>query len=175
LLSASIIHEDETINLGDALNDVVLYAGEVARMLEFELSIDGDFVYSQRSDGLIMATPTGSTAYALSGGGPIMHPTLEAIVLVPMFPHTLTSRPIVVNSNALIELRVAKGKSEIHPGVSCDGQDLISLSPGAKLQVKRKDKSLRLIHPADYDYYHTLRTKLEWGSQLKGKYFSDSK
>lgn len=171
LLSASIITEHETRHIGDALNDVVLYAGEIARMIEFELSIDGDFVYSQRSDGLIMATPTGSTAYALSGGGPILHPTLEAIVLVPMFPHTLTSRPIVVNSNALIELRVAKGKSEIHPGVSCDGQDLVSLAPGAKLQVKRKEHPLRLIHPLDHNYYHTLRTKLEWGSKLKGKYF----
>lgn len=170
LLSASIHNEHETRHIGDALNDVVLYAGEVARMLEFELVIDGDFVYSQRSDGLIMSTPTGSTAYALSGGGPILHPTLEAIVLVPMFPHTLTSRPIVVNSSSVIELRVIQGKSEIHPGVSCDGQALISLVPGATLQVKRKSKPLRLIHPLDYDYYHTLRTKLEWGSQLKGKY-----
>lgn len=173
LLSASIITDHETRFIGDALNDVVLYAGEVARMLEFELTIDGDFVYSQRSDGLIMATPTGSTAYALSGGGPILHPTLEAIVLVPMFPHTLTSRPIVVNSNALIELRVAKGKSEIHPGVSCDGQELIALAPGAKLQVKRKENPLRLIHPVDHDYYHTLRTKLEWGSKLQGKFFPE--
>lgn len=171
LLSASIITEDGTHHIGDALNDVVLYAGEIARMIEFELSIDGDFVYSQRSDGLIMATPTGSTAYALSGGGPILHPTLEAIVLVPMFPHTLTSRPIVVNSNAVIELRVAKGKSDIHPGVSCDGQDLIALSPGAILQIQRKEQPLRLIHPSDHDYYQTLRTKLEWGSKLKGKYF----
>jgi len=172
LLNASIHTEHETRPIGIALNDVVLYAGEMARMIEFELTIDGIFVYSQRSDGLIMATPTGSTAYALSGGGPILHPSLEAIVLVPMHPHTLTSRPIVVNSHSLLELRVAKQKSEIHPGVSCDGQALVSLAPGEKLQVKRQDKPLRLIHPKDHDYYHTLRTKLEWGSQLKSKYFS---
>lgn len=173
LLEASIVTDKETHHIGDALNDVVLYAGEVARMIEFELYIDGDFVYSQRSDGLIIATPTGSTAYALSGGGPILHPSLEAMVLVPMFPHTLTSRPIVVNSSSTIEFRVAKSKSEIHPGISCDGQQIVALSPGAKLMVKRKDKALRLIHPLDYDYYNTLRTKLEWGSKLQGKYFPD--
>jgi NAD+ kinase len=174
LLTAFIQSGDNTMTLiGDALNDVVLYAGEIARMIEFELTIDGNFVYSQRSDGMIMATPTGSTAYALSGGGPILHPSLDAIVLVPMFPHTLTSRPIVINSSSLIELRVAQGKSEIHPGVSCDGQPLVSLAPGAKLQVKRKANPLRLIHPLDHDYYQTLRSKLEWGSKLQNKHFPE--
>lgn len=171
MLNACVQTETEIRPVGIALNDIVLYAGEMARMIEFELKIDGNFVYSQRSDGLIMATPTGSTAYALSGGGPILHPSLEAIVLVPMHPHTLTSRPIVINSHSHLELRVAKGKSTLNPGVSCDGQSLITLAPGEKLLVKRQEKPLRLIHPKDHDYYQTLRTKLEWGSQLKSKYF----
>lgn len=166
LLCADIYTEDNICRVGSALNDVVLYAGEVARMIEFELYIDEQFVYSQRSDGLIIATPTGSTAYSLSGGGPILQPSLDAMVLVPMFPHTLTSRPIVVNSDSIIELRVAKTFSDIHPGVSCDGQQLVALSPGAKLRIHRKDKKLKLIHPKDYNYYNTLRTKLEWGSKL---------
>ena len=116
-----------------------------------------------------MATPTGSTAYAMSGGGPILHPSLEAIVLVPMFPHTLTSRPIVINSNSVIELRVAQSKSEITSLRQLRWKSLVSLSPGARLQVERYESPLRLIHPMDYDYYHTLRTKLEWGKQLKAK------
>lgn len=166
LLCADIYTDDEICHVGCALNDVVLYAGEIARMIEFELYIDEQFVYSQRSDGLIVATPTGSTAYSMSGGGPILEPSLDALVLVPMFPHTLSSRPIVVDSNSLIELRVAPRKSEIHPGVSCDGQQLVALTPGAKLRIHRKEKTLKLIHPKDYNYYNTLRTKLEWGSKL---------
>lgn len=172
LLSAYIEKDAQSQFIGNALNDVVLYAGEVARMIEFELTIDGDFVYSQRSDGLIIATPTGSTAYALSGGGPIVHPSLEAIVLVPMFPHTLSSRPIVINSSAVLELSIVPGTGESHPGVSCDGQVPVPLVPGAILKVHRNTLPMRLIHPSDYDYYHTLRSKLEWGTQLKNK-FSD--
>ncbi len=171
LLEAHLYMEGKASPIGIALNDVVLYAGEIARMIEFEMYIDGQFVYSQRSDGLIIATPTGSTAYALSAGGPILHPSLESIVLVPMFPHTLTSRPIAVSSESVVELRVARTQSSNHPAISCDGQALVALSPGATLKVTRKKNKLKLIHPADYDYYHTLRTKLEWGTPLKSKYF----
>lgn len=173
LLSATIHGSNAEQHLGDALNDVVLYAGEVAQMIEFEMYINDQFVYSQRSDGLIAATPTGSTAYALSGGGPIVHPTMKAMVLLPMFSHTLSARPIVVGADSVIDLRVAKTKSNIHPVVSCDGQSLVSLDAGAKLRIQRKEKTLRLIHPLDYNYYNTLRTKLEWGTKLKGKYFPD--
>lgn len=173
LLSAYLTKDHHSEWIGDALNDVVLYAGEVARMIEFELYVDGDFVYSQRSDGLIMATPTGSTAYALSGGGPIVHPSLDAIVLVPMFPHTLSSRPIVLSSASTLELTISPNHSASHPGVSCDGQEVIPLPPGCKLKVQRKASTMRLIHPLDYDYYHTLRSKLEWGSKLKSKQSTD--
>ncbi len=173
LLEAHLFVDGKASLIGVALNDVVLYAGEIARMIEFELYVDKQFVYSQRSDGLIIATPTGSTAYALSAGGPILHPSLESIVLVPMFPHTLTSRPIAVSSDAMIELRVARTQSANHPAISCDGQALIALSVGATLQVTRKKNRLKLIHPKDYEYYHTLRTKLEWGTPLKNKYFTE--
>ena len=103
-----------------ALNDVVLYAGKSVHMIDFELYVEGEFVYRQQSDGLIVATPTGSTAYALSGGGPIMHPKLDAIVAVPMHPHTLSSRPIVVDGNSEIKIRILE--TRIRPMVSADGQ-----------------------------------------------------
>jgi NAD+ kinase len=171
LLDASLFVDGKASKIGSALNDVVLYAGEIAQMIEFEMYINGQFVYSQRSDGLIIATPTGSTAYSLSAGGPILHPSLESIVLVPMFPHTLTSRPIAVSSDSVIELRVARTRASNHPAISCDGQALVALAPGATLQITRKKNTLTLIHPKDYDYYNTLRTKLEWGKPLQNKDF----
>jgi len=150
---------------GNALNEVVLYAGDVARMIEFEVYVDGQFVFSQRSDGLIVATPTGSTAYALSAGGPIVHPSIPTLTLVPMFPHTLSNRPIVLPGDARLEIIVAP-TLEIYPGVSCDGQAPVLLAPGDKIRLYKKDKPLRLIHPMDYNYFHVLRSKLEWGKQL---------
>lgn len=164
LLQATIIRDGQVQNSTNALNEVVLYAGDVARMIEFEVYIDGHFVYSQRSDGLIVATPTGSTAYALSGGGPIIHPNLDAIVLVPMFPHTLTSRPIVIDSNVNIELVVAPAL-EIYPGVSTDGQAPIMLGAGDKVQISKHKQALRLVHPKDHNFYQVLRAKLQWGTK----------
>ena len=114
LLDVTITRNDQIIGRGDALNDVVLHPGLSVRMMEFELYIDHQFVYSQRSDGLIISTPTGSTAYALAAGGPLLHPKLDAIVVVPMNPHTLTSRPIVVDSDSKIEIRV--GMKQAAPG-----------------------------------------------------------
>lgn len=165
LLQATHSRAGATLFTGNALNDVVLYAGNVARMIEFEVYIDECFVYSQRSDGLIISTPTGSTAYSLSGGGPILHPRLEAIVLVPMFPHTLTSRPIVVDSHSVIDI-IVSSTLKMQPGVSCDGQTPTILNPGDRLQVTRKPQELQLIHPRDYDYYAVLRDKLQWGMKL---------
>lgn len=161
LLQASIGDEPKH----DALNDVVLYAGSVARMIEFELYIDNQFVYSLRSDGLIIATSTGSTAYALSAGGPIVHPALPAVVITPLAPHTLSSRPIVVSHDAVIELVISSSRS-MRPKFSCDGQQLTTLEAGDKLWVKRKPQTLKLIHPLGYNYYDTLRTKLQWGKKL---------
>ncbi|MCP1365075.1 NAD(+) kinase, partial [Halomonas sp. BBD48] len=147
------------------LNDVVIHPGKAARMIEFELFVNGQFVYSQRSDGLIIATPTGSTAYALSGGGPIVHPKLEAITLVPMFPHTLSSRPIVVDASSEIMVHIGE-TNEAYPHVSCDGQTQVVSKPGDILYVRRKPQRLKLIHPHGHNYFEICRSKLGWSSRL---------
>ncbi|MCS5707816.1 NAD(+) kinase [Candidatus Berkiella cookevillensis] len=161
LLDMTLMRDNQAIGSSSALNDVVLYSGDIARMIEFEVRINQQFVYRLRSDGLITATPTGSTAYSLSGGGPILHPTLEAVVLVPMHPHTLTSRPIVLDSDDKIELHITSANI-LHPRVSCDGQVNFNVLPNDRILISKKDKLLNLLHPLDYDYYHTLRTKLNW-------------
>ncbi|PIE43596.1 MAG: NAD(+) kinase [Gammaproteobacteria bacterium] len=158
----------EPVGTGAALNDVVLHPGQSTRMIEFELYIEGQFVYRQKSDGLIVATPTGSTAYSLSAGGPIMHPKLDAIVLVPMFPHTLSSRPIVVDGRAEIKIIIDED-SEIYPHVSCDGQKHISAAPGDVITIHKKPQRIRLIHPTNHDFYQICREKLGWAKSLRGK------
>lgn len=162
LLHAEVYREGECLHESDALNDVVIHKYDIARMIELETRIDGLFLNCQRSDGLVLATPTGSTAYALSGGGPILHPTLQAIVLVPICPHALTNRPIVVNDNALIEV-VIHGDNTCEAQVTCDGQVKFPLDTGDRIRVCRKQKTLKLIHPPGHDYYEVLREKLRWG------------
>ncbi len=151
--------------LGSALNDVVLHPGKAAQMIKFELFVDGKFVYSQESDGLIVATPTGSTAYALSAGGPIMYPGLNAVVLVPMYPHSLGSRPIVVDGDSEIRI-VISPKEKLQPQVSCDGQVLFTASAGDELIVRKKEVQLKLIHPPEHTFYQACRSKLGWGNRL---------
>ena len=151
--------------VGTALNDVVLHPGKSTRMIGFDLFIDGHFVYSQRSDGLIVATPTGSTAYSLSAGGPIMHPKLDAIVLVPMFPHTLSSRPIVVDGKSEIKLVIGE-TNETYPQISFDGQMNIACAPGDIIRITKKPFKIRLIHPTDHNFYATCRDKLGWASEI---------
>lgn len=165
LLEVTLFRGGKNVTFGEALNDVVLHPGKSVRMMEFELYIDGQLVYSQRSDGLIVSTPTGSTAYALSGGGPIMHPALDAIVLVPMNPHTLSSRPIVVGGNSKIEIHVGS-RNELHPMVTCDGQNDLQPEPGDIICIRKKTKPLQLIHQKEHNFYETCRTKLGWGSRL---------
>ena len=167
LLQAEMRRNAVPIAQGDALNDVVLHPGKSTRMIEFELYIDGQFVSSQKSDGLIIATPTGSTAYALSAGGPIMHPKLDAIVVVPMYPHTLSSRPIVVDGNSELKV-VVSPNMQIYPQISCDGQNHFTCAPGDTVTISKKPQKLRLIHPLDHNYYEICRTKLGWGSRLGG-------
>ena len=164
LLETQVYRGDELIGSADGLNDVVLHPGKSARMIEFDLYIEGQFVYNQRSDGLIVATPTGSTAYALSGGGPIMHPKLDALVLVPMFPHTLSSRPIVVDGNSEIKILVSDA-NETYPHISCDGQTHLVTRPGDTLYIRKKPHKLRLIHPLGHNFYETCRTKLGWSTR----------
>jgi len=163
LLSTQITHTDNSIISDTALNDVVLLPGNIAHMIEFDIYIDDQFVCNQRADGLITATPTGSTAYALSGGGPILHPELDAIVVVPMFPHTLSNRPIVVNGNSQITIKISDN-NETSPFISADGQERIQALPGTSVKIKKHSQQLRLIHPIDYNYFETLRAKLHWQS-----------
>lgn len=165
LLDVFKISDGEKQHLGSALNDVVLHPGQAAQMIEFELFVDNEFVYSQESDGLIVATPTGSTAYALSAGGPIMHPGLDAVVLVPMYPHSLSSRPIVVDGNSEIRLVVAE-KESLRPQLSCDGEVKYTASAGDEILVSKKQIPLQLVHPPEHNFYQACRSKLGWGSRL---------
>ncbi len=165
LLHASVRHPNSAHAHGDALNEVAISPATFPHMTEFEIYIDDQFVCSQHADGLIVATPTGSTAYALSGGGPILHPQLDAIVLVPMFSHSLTNRPIVVAGNSTVRI-VISPNSQVAPSLSCDSRTGISLMPGSIIDIHKKTKSLRLIHPLDYEYYASLRSKLYWGRKL---------
>lgn len=161
LLDAHIHGKSKDLKAHLALNDVVLLPGNVAHMIEFSVTINDEYVCNIRADGLIVATPTGSTAYALSGGGPILHPQLDALVLVPMFPHTLTNRPIVVSSDDKIVLEISD-RNEATPYISCDGQPRTPISPGDSLIITKHAKKLSLIHPQDYNYFKTLREKLHW-------------
>jgi NAD+ kinase len=165
LLDATVKHNGEPIGVADALNDVVVNSGTSAKMIEFELYIEGEFVYRQRSDGLIISTPTGSTAYSLSGGGPIMHPRLDAIVLVPMFPHTLTSRPIVVDGNSEIKMVICDSNLAQVP-VTCDGQVNLNAQPGDVVYIHKKPHKLKLIHPLNHSFYASCRDKLGWSTSL---------
>lgn len=163
LLDAEVRREQHPVGGGAALNDVVIRAGDSVHMVEFELYIEGHFVYSQRSDGMIIATPTGSTAYALSGGGPIMHPRLDAIVLVPMHPHALSSRPLVVDGNSEIKLVIRSEHNS--PLVSCDGQEGIRAQAGDVIYVRKRPQKLTLLHPLGHDFYQACRSKLGWSSK----------
>jgi NAD+ kinase len=148
-----------------ALNDVVLHKWNTARLIEFETWIDGRYVETQRSDGLIISTPTGSTAYALSGGGPLMEPSLDAIALVPICPHRLSNRPIVVHGDAEIEIRVSGRTDPGQVRITCDGQESLQPDIGEPLLIRKHHRSVRLFHPEDHDHFQLLRAKLGWGDQ----------
>ncbi|HLA74320.1 MAG TPA: NAD(+) kinase [Gammaproteobacteria bacterium] len=165
MLHARIERAGQCISESDALNDVAVHKWNVARMIEVQTYINGQFVHTHRSDGIIVSTPTGSTAYALSSGGPILHPALNAIVLVPVSPHTMSNRPIVVDGDSQIEI-IVKDSNQSHAQVTCDGQINLSLASGDIIKVRKKDQRVRLIHPADHDHYKILRAKLHWGGEL---------
>ncbi len=145
-----------------ALNDVVIHKWNTARMIELETTVDGILVNVQRSDGLIIATPTGSTAYALSGGGPLLHPALDALVLVPICPHTLSNRPLVISGQSRIEVRVQDPDRD-HVRVTCDGQTDLAAVTHARIRIERAPWPARLLHPRGHDHYAILRAKLGWG------------
>ncbi len=168
LLSATVQREGTDVARAMALNDVVMHPGTMARMMEFALWVDDSYVYDQRSDGLIVASPTGSTAYALSAGGPIMHPSLDAIVIVPMFPHTLTSRPLVVRGDAEIKIKVLR-TADTAAELSFDSQVNVPLDVGDEVVVSKYAHPLKLVYPTGHNFYEACRSKLDWASRLGGQ------
>ncbi len=163
LLEAQVIRGDKELCKSLAFNDVVFSRGATGSMIEFEIFIDDQFVYSQRSDGLIVSTPTGSTAYSLSSGGPILHPTLPAIALVPICPQSLSNRPIAVNDSCVVEFMLTRGQdTRLH----FDNQSHLELHELDRVIIRRYRNSLRILHPVGYSYYDMLRHKLHWGEKL---------
>ncbi|MGD8571719.1 MAG: NAD(+) kinase [Gammaproteobacteria bacterium] len=165
LLHTRIHRQGELINQSSAFNDVVIHKWNGARMLEYETYIDNHFINTTRSDGIIVSTPTGSTGYALSGGGPILHPSLHAIVLVPICPHSMSYRPLVVYADSEIKI-VVKDCNQAEAQVTCDGQINLGLQADDRIDITREQHLIRLIHPKSYDYYAMLRAKLHWGKRL---------
>jgi NAD+ kinase len=162
LLQAHALRKGSAESPRTALNDVVVHKSDGGRLIEFETYVDGHFLCAYRADGIVVATPTGSTAYALSGGGPIVHPSMDAITLVPICPHTLGDRPLVVSGASVIEVRIG----DAHGGsaqVTWDGQHAETLHPGDRVEAKRAAQRITFIHPRGYDYYKILRSKLHWG------------
>lgn len=162
VLGCEVMREDRVVTRADALNDIVVQKWNSARLITLDTFVDGKFLHSQRADGMIVATPTGSTAYALSGGGPIIEPGVAALALVPICPHTLTNRPIVVSDGARIDIRVG-GSWDGGTRVTCDGNPVCDLEPGDRVVIARCEKPITLIHPRDHDHFATLRVKLDWG------------
>lgn len=167
LLHTRIFDNEAVYFEGDALNDVVLGRGSETHLVEFDVYVNQQLVSHFRSDGMILSTPTGSTAYSLSAGGPIMHPQLNAIVLVPMFSHSLSSRSLVIDGQAKIELHISE-LNETELRISCDGNESRMVKPGQKVSIEKNEHQLHLLHPLGYHYYDTLRSKLGWESKHQG-------
>jgi NAD+ kinase len=159
LLAGVVKRRDKVLLDALAVNDVVVSRGAMGSMIEFAVTVDGEFIYSLRADGLIVATPTGSTAYALSAGGPILHPSLSAIALVPISPHTLSNRPVALRSTSRIEVTLVRGEGA---RANFDVQDFCELQPGDVVTVQAAPKPATLLHPKGYRYFAMLRQKLRW-------------
>ncbi len=165
LLDVEVYSGEKVTGKAEALNDVVVNSGTSAQMIEFQVKVDSEFVYRMNADGLIIATPTGSTAYSMSAGGPIMNPRLDAVALVPMFPHSLNSRPMVVHGDSVMHIETLE-RNKNNPLVTCDGQVSLTLQPGDAVLVKKKPRALRLLHPPGYSFYASCRDKLRWSDAL---------
>ena len=159
LLDAVVLRDGKVINRALALNDVVVNRSGISGMVELAVKVNDSFMYNQRSDGLIVSTPTGSTAYALSAGGPILHPRVAGILLVPIAPHALSNRPIVLPQDAKTSIEVISGREVI---VNFDMQSLTHLQVGDRVDVRQSDKTISLLHPRGHSDYRTLREKLHW-------------
>ena len=161
MLQVELLRGTEVVALQHVLNDAVVNKGALARMIELELSIDGDFVCRYRADGLVVATPTGSTAYSLSAGGPIVHPSVEAFIITPICPHTLTDRPVVVRDYTRIEIKLTTNAEDVY--LTLDGQKGIPMEENDCIRVTRSTRHLHLIQPPQKSYFDILRSKLKWG------------
>jgi len=159
LLTGAVRRGRKTVMSALAMNDVVVSRGAMGSMIEFAVTVDGEFIYSLRADGLIVATPTGSTAYALSAGGPILHPALQAIALVPISPHTLSNRPVAIRSSSKVEITLVRGAQA---RANFDVQTHWDLEPGDVVAVQAAPKPATLLHPRGYRYFAMLRQKLRW-------------
>ena len=162
LLSGEVVRDGQVIASNLALNEVVVDKGAIGRLIDFDLVVDGEFLYNLRSDGLIVSTPTGSTAYSLSANGPILHPQVTGIALVPLCPHSLTNRPVLVGDRNVVEIRIVRADdSRVH----FDGQVTFDLKPADSVRIRRSEFSVRLLHPPGYSYFAMLREKLHWSRQ----------
>ena len=159
MLQGAVLRADKPIFEAVALNDVVVSRGAMGTMIEYSVDVNGEFVYSVRADGLIVSTPTGSTAYALSAGGPILHPSLPAITLVPISPHTLSNRPVAIPSDSAIEIRLIRGENA---RVNFDVQGYFDPLPEDVIKVEAAPEPVLLLHPEGYSYYGMLRSKMHW-------------
>lgn len=162
LLRAKILRNDYIIHEETAVNEVAIHRWITPSMIEIVTKIDGVFLNSQRSDGLIIATPTGSTAYSLSAGGPILYPSLPALVLVPLNPHTLSNRPIVIHDNAEIEISFCQNKQQINALVTCDHIEIPDVLISDKVLINKEPQPIRILHPHGHDFFEILRNKLNW-------------
>lgn len=161
-LACRVERAGTTVAESDAFNDVIIQKWNIAKLVELETYVDDRLLHSQRADGMIISSPTGSTAYALSGGGPILHPSLDALVLVPICPHTLSNRPIVISGASRVAIVV--GTPEIDRAhLTCDGDIICELQTHDRVVIQKKDRPIRLIHPPDHDHFSILRAKLNWG------------
>jgi NAD+ kinase len=161
MLLAERMHNGNTLTQQRVLNEAVVHKGTLARMIELELFIDDGFVCRYRADGLIVATPTGSTAYSMSADGPIVHPSVESILITPICPHTLSDRPIVISDTSTVELRMDDHSDSVF--LTMDGQTGVPLQLGDRVRITRAAERLKLIHPPNKTYFEILRSKLKWG------------
>src|SRR5690606_12786795 len=163
MLEGRVVRGDETLISGIALNDIVINRAGRGGMIELRVELDGVFMHRQRADGIIISTPTGSTAYALAANGPILHPSLNAILLVPVAPQTLSNRPVVVPESSTLSLTITTlGRVETGASVHFDMQTWSDCQPGDRIDVRRAQETVRFIHPTGYSFFSTLRQKLDW-------------
>ncbi len=164
LLEVSIYSDGQLINSGFAVNEIVVTPNTVAHMIDYDVYINERNAFSQRADGLIIATPTGSTAYSLSAGGPILAPHLDALIITPMFPHSLAVRPLVIKSDNPIHLKFPTTALDLN--IACDSQIILPIKPTQDVIIRRSDYEFNLIHSKDYDYFNNLSSKLGWSQKM---------